>query len=88
MSSPLRDEDRTSQPVHPATVPFTFGGLVLGFLLGYIIGPWGAVIGGLVALGGVMLAASKPGVRNPVLMGLGGMVIGYTGIMLVALLNM
>lgn len=88
LPSPAADSERTSTPVHVLTVPLAFAGLLIGFLLGYIVGPWGAVAVLVLAAAAIGLSAARPQLRSPLLMGLASMVVAYLAIMLVALLNM
>ncbi|MCS6710474.1 hypothetical protein JSY14_00005, partial [Brachybacterium sp. EF45031] len=72
--------------LHPATVPALLGFLILGFVLGYGLGPWGVI--GVLLLGvlGAVVAAQRPDLREPVLAAGLGLLLGFGGVMILAAL--
>lgn len=74
-------------PVATLTVPALLGGLVVGIVSGYLLGPWAGVLVLVVAVGAVLLAALRPDQREVAVAGAGGIVLGYGGVMLLALMT-
>lgn len=77
-------EESRSQPVSAATVPLLFGGLVLGFLAGYFLTWWGALVVVMVVIGAisaVLSGRSRDAATGAIL----GTVLGYLGVIAVAL---
>lgn len=85
MSTPQRPGSGSGSPtVSPLMVPMLFLGLVLGFLAGYFFVWWGllVVVAVLVIAASMVLTGrSRDGATGVVV----GVVLGYAGIILVAL---
>lgn len=84
MNPPARREGDGSPSVSPLMIPMLFLGLVLGFLAGYFFLWWGllAVVAVLLAAASTVLTGrSRDGATGAVT----GVLLGYGGIMLVAL---
>jgi hypothetical protein len=82
--APGADDGRRSRPVSPLMIPMLFLGLVIGFLAGYFFLWWGLVAVAVVLLAAaslVLTGRSRDGATGAV----GGVLIGYVGILLVAL---
>ncbi|MDN5600403.1 MAG: hypothetical protein ACTHV2_05900 [Brachybacterium sp.] len=71
-------------PVSPLLVPMLFGGLVIGFLAGYFFVWWGLIAVAavlVIATSMVLTGRSRDGATGAV----AGVLLGYVGILLVAL---
>jgi hypothetical protein len=78
------DRSRSSTPVSPLMVPMLFVGLLVGFVAGYFLLWWGLVaVAAVLAIAAslVLTGRSRDGATGIVT----GVVLGYLGIMLVAL---
>lgn len=78
-------EERRSPEVSPTVVPLLFGGLLLGFALGYFLVWWGLVVIALLGIGALSLVLSGTGPRDGIGAGLVGTLLGFVGILAVAL---
>lgn len=81
---PQRREEVT---VSPLTVPALFGGLVIGFGSGYLIGPWAGVIVLVLLIGLVLVAARHRDHVEAAVAGVLGLVLGFGGVMALVLLH-
>ncbi len=75
-------DDGESVSVSPLTVPALLGGLIIGFLCGYLLGWWGAAVIAVIALGavsGILVGRNRESLGALVL----GGVVGY--VMVIAL---
>ncbi|MDO5661183.1 MAG: hypothetical protein Q4G40_00680 [Brachybacterium sp.] len=82
-------EEAASGPVtvSPLAVPLLFGGLLIGFVPFYILGPvWGIGIAALMLLGMLLLAVRVPAHREGAVAGALGTVVGLGAVGLLALL--
>jgi small-conductance mechanosensitive channel len=79
--------DRPPQrtPVSAATIPLLFAGIVVGFLVGYFLLGWGAIVVGVVVLGAISLSLTRRVPGDAVGAGVGGLLLGYLGVILLAL---
>ncbi|WP_010534376.1 hypothetical protein [Brachybacterium squillarum] len=84
MSAPGRPEgDRRSEPVSALMVPLLFLGLVIGFLAGYVLLWWGALVVAAVlvlSLSWVLLGRNRDAVTGLLV----GTVIGYLVVLALA----
>lgn len=73
----------TSPTVSVLTVPALFGGLVLGFMLGYWLVWWGALVVVVVAMAafGAVVAGRERDAATALIL---GTVLGYGGVLLLA----
>jgi hypothetical protein len=81
---PDRDGPRSPQ-VSAGTVPLLFAGIVAGFLIGYFLLGWGAIVVGVLVLGAVSLSLATRVPHEAVGGGVGGLLLGYVGVILLAL---
>ena len=78
------DDDRRSTPVSPLLVPLMLLGLLVGFVAGYFLLWWGLVPVAImlaIAVSAVLRGRDRDGATGAVV----GVVLGYAGVMLVAL---
>ena len=79
-----RGDDRRSTPVSPLMVPLLFVGLLIGFVAGYFFIWWGLIAVAAVLIASVAMVLrgkSRDGATGAIT----GVLLGYVGIMLVAL---
>lgn len=84
------DDDGRREPVRvaPWTVPALLAGLVVGFLGGMLIGPWMGIVVLAGLVGAAVLAAGRRVPGETAIAGAGGLLIGFGGVMLIALLHL
>lgn len=69
------------------TIPLFLGSLALCAVCTYLLGPWAAGAVGAVGIGAIQLAIHHPAHREAAVSTVGGALVGFGGVMLIALLH-
>lgn len=90
MTSPRRDsgEDDGEPPrVSVLAIPLFLGALLVCAVASYLLGPLALIVVALVVVGALTLAIREPAHREASVAAVAGALIGFVGVMLIALLH-